>query len=202
MIRKYHYKNKTYYLIQLSYTDQSGKRHQPKYRKDRKGQRISSERTARLLEFEYLNEFIAKLEGKLHNITFSDWHKKFIETIKLSYKKSTVSMYQGDLLKWLPGDFMDTRLDEINKTDIHKLIFETLPENNASPNIQKKTRRVLHKIFETALEEGLIDRNPAKGIKVKVPPAEKLVLNHDEVLKLLTEARKHNHHFFYHWCVV
>lgn len=199
MIKKYPHKNKTYYLIQLSYTDSKGKRHQPKFRKDKNGQRITSERAARLLENEYLNDLIAQVEGDLSQLTFREWHLKFLDMIKLQYKKSTISMYDGDLLKWLPEDFKNSKLSNIAKIEIHNLIFETLPSNGASPNLQRKTRRVLHKIFEAALDNGLITKNPAKGIEVKVPPPKRLVLNHDEVTKFLTEAKRINHHFYYQW---
>lgn len=202
MVRKYQYKNKTYYMIQLSYTDSKGKRHQPKYRKDKQGQRITAERTARLLEFEYLQEFIATTEGQFYNITFKQWHEKFLEDIRLVYKRGTVMQYDGDLKRWLPEDFLEIKLRDFSKSDIHKLIFETLPVNGATPNLQRKTRRVLHKIFEAAVDECLINKNPAKGIRVKVTPPEKLVLNHDEVTKFLTEAKKVNHRFYYHWTVV
>lgn len=202
MIKKYKHKNKSYYLIQLSYTDSKGKRHQPKFRKDKSGQRITSERAARLLEYEYLNDLIAQVEGDLSQLTFREWHLRFLEMIKLQYMKSTVSMYNGDLLKWLPEDFKNSKLSNITKLDVHSLIFETLPANGASPNLQRKTRRVLHKIFEVALDHGLIKKNPAKGIEVKVPPPKRLVLNHDEVVKFLAEAKRVNHSFYYHWCVV
>ncbi len=202
MIKKYIYKKKSYYLIQLSYTDSKGKRHQPKFRFDKSGQRISSERTARLLEFDLLNEYIDKTEGKLNNLTFTEWHTQFLDDIKLTYKHGTVMQYDGDLKKWLPLGFGDKKLKDFTKGDIHKLIFEVLPKNGATPNLQKKTRRTLARIFEAALEEGLINRNPCKGIKVKVPPPEKLVLNHNEVIKLLSQARQVNHHFYYHWCLV
>lgn len=202
MIKKYQYKNKNYYLIQLSYTDSKGKRHQPKFRKCKSGQRITSERQAKKLEFEYLQEYISKLEGKFYNTTFSEWLEHFLREIRLTYKRGTVMQYDGDLKKWLPQSFMQTRLRDFSKSDIHTLIFEVLPSEKATPNIQKKTRRVLHKVFEAALDEGLINKNPCKGIKVKVPPPERLVLNHDEVLKLLQEARKYHHRFFYHWSIV
>ena len=202
MIKKYNYKNKTYYLVQLSYTDSKGKRHQPKYRFDKTGQRISSDRAARLLENEYLSLLISKSEGKRLHLTFFEWHEQFLNEISLHYRRGTVMQYDGDLKKWLPLGFGDKKLKDYTKSDIHKLIFETLPKNGASPNLQRKTRRTLARIFEAALEEGLISKNPCKGIKVKVPPPEKLVLNHDEVLKLLAEARVLKHKFFYHWSLV
>tara|TARA_Y100001936_G_C16043325_1_gene653037 strand:- start:265 stop:1425 length:1161 start_codon:yes stop_codon:yes gene_type:complete len=201
MIKKYQYKNKTFYMIQLSYTDNKGKRHQPKFRTDKTGQRITSERNAKKLEFEYLNEFIAKVEGKINNITFSEWHDLFLEQIRLTFKRSTVMQYDGDLRKWLPDNFGAKKLIEYTKTDIHNLIFETLKANGATPNLQKKTRRVLARIFEAAIEDGLISTNPCKGIKVTVPPPVKKVLNHQEVITLLSEAKRLNHVMYYHFAI-
>ena len=202
MIKKYKYNKISYYLIQLSYTDANGKRHQPKHRFNKEGMRITNEREARKLEFEYLNDYIAKLEGKIYNITFSKWHDLYLEQIRLTHNRGTVSQYDGDLKKWLPENFGEKRLSDYSKTDIHNLIFDYLPRNGATPNLQRKTRRVLARIFEAGIEEGLIARNPCKGIKVKVPPPEKLVLNHDEVIKLLSEAKRTHHHFYYQWAFV
>jgi integrase len=202
MIKAYKFKNKTYYLIQLSYTDRDGKRYQPKFRVDQNGQRISSERTARLLEVHFLKELVSKIEGNKFDISFSDWHRQFLEQIKLSYKRGTVMQYDGDLKKWLPEGFGDKRLKDYSKSDIYNLIFQTLPQNGATPNLQSKIRKTMARIFEAALEEGIINRNPCRGINVKVPTPPKLVLNHHEVLSLLSKAKSLNHKFYYHWSVV
>lgn len=201
MIKKYQHKNKTYYLIQLSIKDHKGKRYQPKYRYDKRGQRITSERTARLLEFEYKNNFIAELEGRLKALTFSQWHEIFLKEIRLSYKRSTVMQYDGDLKKWLPSSFCEKLIQDFTKADIHKLIFEYLPKKGASANLQKKTRRTLARVFESALEEGFIARNPCKGITIKVPEAPKKVLNPKEVELFLGAAKRINHPFYYLWSV-
>ena len=52
-----------------------------------------------------------------------------------------------------------------------------------------------------AVEEGVISRNPARGIKVKVPSSEQKVLTSDEANKLLKEAKLCNHRFYFHWAV-
>jgi integrase len=202
VIKSYKYKNKTYYLIQLSYTDHQGKRYQPKYRFDQNGQRISSERTAKLLEAHFLKDLISEIEGNKLDITFNEWHSRFLSQIKLSYRRGTVMQYDGDLKKWLYNGFGYKILKDYTKSDIHSFIFETLQQNGATPNLQNKIRKTLARIFESAIEEGLISRNPCNGIKVKVPPTSKLVLNHHEVLKLLSEAKALNHDFYYHWSVV
>lgn len=102
MIKSYKYKNKTYYLIQLSYIDHQGKRYQPKYRFDQNGQRISSERTAKLLEAHFSKDLISEIEGNKLDISFNEWHSRFLSQIKLSYRRGTVMQYDGDLKKWLP----------------------------------------------------------------------------------------------------
>lgn len=112
-----------------------------------------------------------------------------------------VMQYDGDLKKWLPEGFGDKKLTEYTKSNIHELVLKTLPKNGASPNLQKKTRRVLARIFEAALEEGLINRNPCKGITVKVPPPKKEVLVTGEASRLLTCARLSRHPFYYHWAM-
>ncbi len=201
MIKQYNYKGKTHYLIQLSFVDQRGRRHQPKYRFNKEGQRITSERMARTLEFEYLNEYQAQLDGKFHEMTFSQWHNKFLGDIKLTFKRSTVMQYDGDLRKWLPELFLSKKIVEITKSDIHHLIFDYLSHHGASANLQRKIRRILSRIFEAAIEEGLIPRNPCKGIAVKVPPPVKLVLNTQEVEKFLGAAKSMGHRFYHIWAL-
>ncbi len=50
-----------------------------------------------------------------------------------------------------------------------------------------------------AVEDNVIPRNPAKGIKVKVPEAKQLVLNRTEINLLLTEAFKQKSPWANHW---
>lgn len=201
MIRQYKKEGKVYYLIQLSYTDKTGKRHQPKYRKDINGQLITSNRMAKALEYEYLNTLKAEIEGDYSSLSFRDWHKKFVEEIKITFKRSTVHLYDTSLMKWLTKDFLDKKLSDFKKADIHEFIFEHLANRGASLHTQKKMRKTIRRIFEAALEEGLISRNPANGISIKVPPPKKLVLNTKEVDSLLTEGKEVNHPFYFHWAM-
>lgn len=199
MIKSYKHNGATYYSIQLSYVDSTGKRHQPRYRFNKQGLRITSDKAARILEFEYLKEYQAKAEGTLTELTFEEWHKRFLNDIKLSYKRGTVMQYDGDLKKWLPNFFSSKKMTEITKSDIHGFIFEYLSREGASANLQRKIRRVLSRIFEAAIEEGLIARNPCKGISVKVPPPVKFVLNTQEVEKFLQVAKETGHCFYHIW---
>lgn len=201
MISTYTYNGKTFYLIQLSYTDKKGKRHQPKYRTDMSGHRITSKRKAETLEVEYLMDLRAKVEGEYSRLSFNEFHEEFLKQIKLTYKRSTVMQYDGDLKKWLSEDLTKKKISEIKKTDIHNFIFDLLPKKGANPHTQKRILKSLRRIFEAALDDGVIPRNPAQGLNVKVPPPKKEVLNTKEVLIFLEKAKELNHPFYYHWAM-
>ena len=58
---------------------------------------------------------------------------------------------------------------------------------------------MVKRIFEMAGEEGVLSKNPALSIKVKVPQAQKKVLNAQEAGTLLEEACKRQHRFYKVW---
>lgn len=199
MIKSYKLNNKTFYQIQLSLTDQFGKRHQPKYRKTPNGDRINSKHMAKKLELEYFSKYKAKLDGDLSQFLFSEWHEKYLQLISKEFKRSTIMQYNGDLKKWLTRDLCNKELGKIKSDDLHNFIFVDMPQKGASPNTQKRILKSLRRIFEKALEDGYITRNPASGLKVKVPPPKKKVLNTNEATLLLDKAKEYNHFFYYHW---
>jgi integrase len=201
MIKHYKYKGKICYLIQLSYTDSSGKRHQPKIRKTPDGLRITSERAARMLEAEMLNDYRNEQNGNLGHILFSDWHKRFLSQIKTSYRQSTIAQYDGDLKKWLTDDFSKLPMKSIKKAQVHDLIFVSLDERGATEHTKKRILKSLKRIFQMAMDDGIIQRNPASGLSVKVPPSEKKVLNSNESNKLLLRAKELDHYFYFHWAM-
>lgn len=58
---------------------------------------------------------------------------------------------------------------------------------------------MIRKIFEYAVIEGLIARNPALGISVPVPQVTQAVLTASEAQKFLREAKAVNHEFYEIW---
>ncbi|OFZ50411.1 MAG: hypothetical protein A2381_13520 [Bdellovibrionales bacterium RIFOXYB1_FULL_37_110] len=199
MIKTYKLDSKTYYLIQLSYTAKNGKRFQRKFRRDPNKELITSIAKAKKLEAHYLVNLESDAEGLNQTMKFKEWHELFLKSIKHQYKRITVMQYDGDLKKWLSVDFQNRLLSDFMKSDIHSFIFNEMSMRGATPHQQGRILRHLHRLFEAALEDGLISRNPAKGIKVKVPPPQKLVLNTNEAELLLEEAKKSNHDFYYLW---
>ncbi len=201
MIKTYTYSGKNFYLIQLSYTDKKGKRHQPKYRLDLSGHRITSKRKAERLEVEYRMELKAKVECKYSILSFAEFYEVYLKQIRLTHKKGTVLNYDGGLRKWLTTDFTNKKLNDITKSDIHKFIFESLPKKNASVHTQKRILKILRIILQVALEEEYIARNPANGIRVKTPPAIKQVFNTKEAVHFLEQAKESQHPFYFHWAM-
>ena len=60
---------------------------------------------------------------------------------------------------------------------------------------------MLKRIFQLAVEEGFISKNPANGIQVRMPAPMQKVLTSSEADRLLKEAQNCNHRFYAHWIV-
>lgn len=200
MIKPYFYNNKKYYEIQLSFTSRSGKRKQPKFRLH-EGKRISSMVMARRIELEKLVELKEKDSNPNLNITFREFHQSFLKKIKLTHRNSTILSYELDILKWCPNTFLEKSIDDFTSDMIHSFIHTDLKEYGASVSTQKKILKLLSRVFTTAVECDLINRNPCLGIRVKTPPPDKKVLNSEEVKLFLLRAKQVDHPMFYLWAV-
>ncbi len=191
MIHKYQAGNKVLYEVFVKGRDQNGRQ----VGKRRKG--ITSIRKAKEIEVDLINELRSKADGtKIW--TWQDWHLECINRMRMTLKNGTVMGYDGDLKKWLPQHWCEKEMTSFSKNDVYDLIFNFIGDR-ASAHIRLKTYKKVLRIFELALEEGIIHRNPAKGIRVKVPAANKKVLNSTEAEMLLKMAKECNHRFYPHW---
>lgn len=59
--------------------------------------------------------------------------------------------------------------------------------------------QMVSRIFQMALEEGILARNPCVGIQIKIPEVEQKVLTNSEAEIFLREAKLANHRFFPAW---
>lgn len=82
-------------------------------------------------------------------------------------------------------------------SDVHNVIFNDCKAT--SSYTQKGLLKIVKRIFNLAIEEAIIVRNPAVGIRVRCAEANQAVLNKSEVEILLSEARRTEHRFFPHW---
>ena len=197
MINTYTFKKKKYYEIYINKRLPNGKRLQKRKKFDQHGKRISSPVVAHRIEYELKKELDIKSES-VCLWTWADWHKECLKRMKYTHKKSTIMGYDGDLKKWFSSEWNERAMTDFIKGHVYDFLFSEL-----SPDLSQARRKTLlkrlHKLFELALEEGIINQNPAKGIKVKVPAKEQKVFSSNDVENLLYEAKQCNHRFYHLW---
>ncbi len=187
-------------MVQISVTGPNGKRCQRKATKNpRTKARFASKLAASKYEFEFRKEVEAKLLGEIGNPTFSEWQRTFLNHFSTQLKVGTMMQYNGDLKKWTPQWFMNKRIKNISKDDLTTLIFREMKQKGATQFTQKRILKGIRRVLQYAYEEGVIARNPCIGIKVDIPERTKAVLNSSEASKLLLEAKRVEHRFYYIW---
>lgn len=188
-IKSYSKNNKLHYEVYVNTFDRFGKRRQ----KRKRG--FTSREAAKRFEREMLN---SASEEILEIPTWEDWLEDCIDKMRLELRASTVINYSGRLAKWVTPYWEGLRMDEITKRDVHNLVFKSwkaVKTDYSRRNLFKMVRR----IFEMAVENGLIAKNPCNGIKIKVAKRDMLVLTTEESTKLLSEARAIDHPFYAVW---
>ena len=190
-------RNKKLYEVYVSIKSK-GERLQKRRRKDFQGNFITSLPTAKKVEFELKRELIAQKEGQ-PIWKWKDWLEECLRRMQFSLKYSTILNYRKILGKWIPGFWSEEELQNLTKADVHNLIFENM--FSATPHQKKNLHKALRRVFEMAVEEGAINRNPARGIKVTIPAPKQKVLTSEEADKLLREGKFCNHRFYPHWAV-
>ena len=197
----YFHEGKEYIQVRVFKRASNGRPMRFKTKFDSKGRRISSQQTAHRIEYE-LRKKLDSEAANANNWRWKQWHHECLRRMRLTLKENTAIAYDGGLKKWIPNDWQEKRVDEITRNEIFQLIFETIGENEKTNAYTKRAvLRKISRIFQMAVEEGIVNRNPAIGIRVKTPPSEKKVLNSTEANILLNAAKDCNHRFYYHWAV-
>ena len=100
----------------------------------------------------------------------------------------------------MPKSWEKKPLAEISKNDVFKVVFEEFP-SVLNENSRKTFLKKLRRIFEMAVEDGVISVNPTKGMKVTAPQKMKQVLTAEEADKFLKAAKIEEHPFYPIWAV-
>jgi integrase len=178
------------YTVYCDGADSRGKRVQLR----RRG--IKSLREAKAVEFE-LRRQIANKKDEAPCYTWDEWFAMCIERMKVELKPSTIIEYVGKNTHWIQPFFKGKFLKDITPQDVHEVVYN--PEFDVTWYTRRGTLRRIGRIFQMAMEDGLISANPTLRIRVKVPDSRKAVLNRNEVDKLLLEAKKVEHRFYDVW---
>ncbi len=190
-IRTYEQDGKVLFEIYVQGKDKLGKRLQ--YRR----LAIQSKKEAVKIEFELKRE-LARLRGEVVSLHWEEWLSECIKKMKLHFKPSTIESYDKCLNKWCTPIWKGKEISKITTSEVHKVIYETL-NPTLTPSTKKFILKMIKRIFQMAVEDGILARNPALGIKVEVPEVEQEVLNPEEVAKLLYEAKLNEHRFYVIW---
>jgi integrase len=120
-----------------------------------------------------------------------------LEKYRIEYRNSTYHNYKHCLDKWFNPVWCDKFVDEIKPSDVHKVIFEDCAA--VSSYTKRGLLKIVKRIFNIAIEEALLVRNPAVGIRVRCAESNQAILNRNELGVLLAEAKRTEHRFFPHW---
>jgi integrase len=190
-IRTYIEKGKKLYEVYINGADARGIRVQRK----RKG--IETLRRAETAEFELMRELAQIREEKIP-FRWSEWYNECIKRMKVIHRPSTIWSYDKVVGHWINPLWGQLEIQTISRTEVHSTIFEKIGPR-FSPSSRKTALKLVRRIFEMAVEEGIIDRNPCSGIRVHVPEVEQKVLTTSEVDIFLREAKLTRHRFYPVW---
>jgi integrase len=190
-IKSYSNNQRKFFEVYLNGTDSRGRRVQ------RRKIGIESLRKAQQIEFELKRE-LAKLREEEVPPRWSEWLEECLKRLKLTHRASTVLDYDKQLKKWVSPLWGERELSEITTSDVHEMVFERI-DSKLAPHTRRNILKMTKRIFQIAVEEGRLPRNPCAGIQVRVPEVEAKVLTNAEALLFLQQARQTEHRFYPIW---
>ncbi len=190
MIKSYMKDGKKFYEVYIAERDDNKKL------VARRKRGITSEREAKEVEYQFKAE-VRKCIEERPVVSWPMWHEEVLKRIRLQFKTSTVVNYDGYLKKWIPQSWQEKGLDKITTEDVYEMI-QCSSERLGSIS-QKNLLKMLRKMFQMAIDDGLITKNPTKGIVIKTAQAMQKVLTAREVDLLLRNAKDTNHRFYHVW---
>ena len=167
----------------------------------RKAKRIGTDRKAaeqvkRVLEAKLALGDLGLMEDTAANRpefgTYADaWLKEYAQ---MECKASTANGYQGVLRQYLRPKFGFKHLDEINRQDVKSLISDLIAKDLSRSTIRNAVS-VLRGILNQAIEDGLLDSNPAVNLgrftrSAKATEIKGIALTPEEVDKFLKAAQE------------
>lgn len=132
--------------------------------------------------------------GISDNMCFDTWAKKVLESLKGTVKDSSYNLtYFNSIQNHLIPYFKKAHIQDIKQIDI-QLYFNKKSKKYTIETL-KKHRMALSKIFESALQNGLIHVNPCAGIKLSSakPSAKKQTYTAEQCKMVLEYAKSHRY---------
>lgn len=127
-----------------------------------------------------------------NSTTFETWSRKVLESLKGTVKDSTYNLtYRNSIEKHLIPYFGRHRLATIRQIDIQN--YFNVKGQELTLETLKKHKMALNRIFESALLNEIITRNPCISIKLKssVQATEKHIYTKEQCQMVLDYAKTH-----------
>ncbi len=110
---------------------------------------------------------------------------------KLDISGKTLGTYKSQLKLYLLPTFGERKLTSITTTDIKRWV-SSLVDDGVGPTTIRQSYRLLHQILQSALEDELLGRNPATGVKLpRITTKEKTGLTAEDLNALADACGKH-----------
>ena len=190
-IKSYIKDGKKLFMVEVKIRDQNGKQ----IYRSRQG--ITSDRKAQEAEFELKKE-VECATKKISTHTWKSWYDVCMSQMRHEVKTSTLCNYEGILEKWVNPDWKYKELESITKSDVLNLVFEKYDQQKSDYS-KKNLLKMIGRIFRMAVAEGVLEKDPTAGIRIKVQETDLQVLTASEVETLLQKAKNENHRFYPVW---
>lgn len=200
-VLRYEHNGKLYYEVSVQKRDKFGKVRKKSSRFTDSGKRITSKVG--------INQILIKLREEINFLvdqksiyTWKTWKNICVDRMRLEgLKESTIQNYDGILDRWQNPEWSSKLITSFERKDVHAYFHDYLPQIGASDWTRKNIHKRIFRMFEIAVDDGEIYKNPARGIKISTPTYEGVALTTSEVQALLSKAKTLNHPYYPHWVI-
>jgi len=150
------------------------------------------------------NTLVILVDAEIKKTQVPKWSEYFEQYIKKidqqgELYKSTIYKRDKVLKKHVHLIWGERLIDEISTQDIRELINTILGDKSASH--KKFVLKAVRSIFDSALEDGFVIRNPTPRMKFKIADKIMAVLKEDQIIKLLRRAQELDWDWYPHYAV-
>jgi integrase len=100
---------------------------------------------------------------------FADWIETYAGRTKRGFEEETRTEYRRSIKDDALPLWATLSMAEIDQAEVRRL-YKSMLDAGKSHAAMKKTRGALSPLFNTAIEERLIDFNPVTGVRIPAPP--------------------------------
>jgi integrase len=158
--------------------------------------KMARNKTASAAKFrQIISDTLQKATGqKLDDPTVSEWFNRWIGNIKGTVADSSMTRYSGIVRDFLEaiGPLAQRRLEEVTDEDLTRFRNEMQTRGLAPRTINYMIKRIVKPAFRTAVEVGIIARNPCatvRAVRDAGPHQKKGTFTPEQVARLVDAAQ-------------